>query len=108
MGQKAAKTLVFTDSDCGGIIHVANIKGGVGKSTVATNLAAALAKRGPTLLIDLDVQGSATVALGLETSFTTLCRESADYTSEEWSLAEGPACQAPHRVVPPVANCRTQ
>ena len=67
MGEKAKKTLVFTDTDSGGIIHVANIKGGVGKSTVATNLAATLSKRGPTLVIDLDVQGSATVALGHDT-----------------------------------------
>ena len=64
MNTKSRKTLVFIDTDSGGIIHVANIKGGVGKSTIATNLASALAKRGPTLLIDLDVQGSATVALG--------------------------------------------
>jgi len=49
----------------GGIIHVANIKGGVGKSTLASNLAASLGKRGPTLLIDLDMQGSAGVALGV-------------------------------------------
>ncbi len=61
---KSLTTLTFTDTDCGGIVHVANIKGGVGKSTVATNLASAFSKRGPTLLIDLDVQGSATVALG--------------------------------------------
>ncbi len=60
--------MVFADSDNGGIIHVANIKGGVGKSTVATNLAAALAKRGPVLIIDLDVQGSATHALGKDPS----------------------------------------
>ncbi len=54
----------MADTDVGGTIHVANIKGGVGKSTVATNLASALARRGRTLVVDLDVQGSATVALG--------------------------------------------
>jgi len=64
MGALSHKTLVFTDADSGGIVHVANIKGGVGKSTIATNLASAFSRRGPTLLIDLDVQGSATVALG--------------------------------------------
>jgi len=57
--------LIFSEEERGGIIHVANIKGGVGKSTLATNLAASLRKRGPTLLIDLDVQGSAGVALGV-------------------------------------------
>jgi cellulose biosynthesis protein BcsQ/murein DD-endopeptidase MepM/ murein hydrolase activator NlpD len=57
---------IVADPDSGGIIHIANIKGGVGKTTVATNLAALLAKRAPTLLIDLDVQGSVSAALGRE------------------------------------------
>ncbi len=67
MAVRQPKTLIFADCDNGGIVHVANIKGGVGKSTVATNLAAAFSKKGRTLLIDLDVQGSATVALGVDT-----------------------------------------
>jgi len=50
----------------GKILHVANIKGGVGKSTIATNLAACLSSTGRTLVIDLDVQGSSTYALGRE------------------------------------------
>lgn len=66
MGEKSKKSLIFADSDNGGVVHIANIKGGVGKSTVATNLAAAFSKQDTTLLIDLDVQGSATVALGQE------------------------------------------
>ncbi len=47
------------------IISVANQKGGCGKTTLAVNIAAAMAKAGKeTLLIDLDPQAHATFALG--------------------------------------------
>lgn len=69
------------------IMAVANQKGGVGKTTTAINLSAALAEKGANvLLVDLDPQGNASTGLGI--SPADRHRTTYDLLIEETPLVE--------------------
>jgi chromosome partitioning protein len=70
------------------IIAIANQKGGVGKSTTAVSLGAALADLGfRILVVDLDPQGNASTGMGIR-------HENREVTSYDVIVAESPVSQA--------------